>query len=62
MRGAADDTVGARLILFGALNPEPRPQCGTGDCAAPSSAELVEMHESHNARRLGALITRLLPV
>jgi uncharacterized protein with von Willebrand factor type A (vWA) domain len=44
------------------LNPEPRAQWGTGDSAAPEYAELVEMHECRNARQLGALITRLLPV
>ncbi|MDF3298914.1 vWA domain-containing protein [Streptomyces tropicalis] len=44
------------------LNPEPRAQWGTGDSAAPAYAELVEMHECRNARQLGALVSRLLPV
>ncbi|MFI1767022.1 VWA domain-containing protein [Streptomyces sp. NPDC020800] len=44
------------------LNPEPRAQWGTGDSAAPAYAELVEMHECRNARQLGALVERLLPV
>ncbi|MFJ9537675.1 VWA domain-containing protein [Streptomyces sp. NPDC101225] len=50
----------ARRVYW--LNPEPRAQWGTGDSAAPEYAELVEMHECRNARQLGALITRLLPV
>ncbi|MET8245074.1 VWA domain-containing protein [Streptomyces sp. NPDC005202] len=44
------------------LNPEPRTLWGTGDSAAPAYADLVEMHECRNARRLSALISRLLPV
>ncbi|MFF2996375.1 VWA domain-containing protein [Streptomyces sp. NPDC057950] len=44
------------------LNPEPRSQWGTGDSAAPEYAGLVEMHECRNARQLGDLIGRLLPV
>lgn len=44
------------------LNPEPRPQWGTGDSAAPAYAELAEMHECRTARQLSALIGRLLPV
>jgi uncharacterized protein len=50
----------ARRVYW--LNPEPRSLWGTGDSAAPEYAELVEMHECRNARQLGALITRLLPV
>ncbi|MFJ9817658.1 VWA domain-containing protein [Streptomyces sp. NPDC101151] len=50
----------ARRVYW--LNPEPRAQWGTGDSAAPSYAELVEMHECRTARQLGALIARLLPV
>ena len=50
----------ARRVYW--LNPEPRAQWGTGDSAAPEYAELVEMHECRNARQLGALIARLLPV
>ncbi|MCX4766988.1 VWA domain-containing protein [Streptomyces sp. NBC_01275] len=44
------------------LNPEPLPQWGSGDSAAPEYAELVAMHECRNARQLGALVERLLPV
>ncbi|MBD0420116.1 VWA domain-containing protein [Streptomyces sp. TRM S81-3] len=44
------------------LNPEQRSRWGTGDSAAPAYAELVEMHECRNARQLGALVSRLLPV
>jgi len=50
----------ARRVYW--LNPEPHALWGTGDSAAPEYAELVEMHECRNARQLGALITRLLPV
>ncbi|MER6960575.1 VWA domain-containing protein [Streptomyces sp. NPDC000618] len=44
------------------LNPEPRPQWGTGDSAAPEYAELVAMHECRNAHQLGVLVGKLLPV
>jgi uncharacterized protein with von Willebrand factor type A (vWA) domain len=44
------------------LNPEPRALWGTGDSAAPQYAELVGMHECRNARQLGDLVARLLPV
>ncbi|MEU3252513.1 VWA domain-containing protein [Streptomyces sp. NPDC006997] len=44
------------------LNPEPRTQWGTGDSAAPEYAGLVEMHECRNARQLGAIVGRLLPI
>ncbi|MEU7057233.1 VWA domain-containing protein [Streptomyces sp. NPDC046197] len=44
------------------LNPEPRAQWGTGDSAAPAYAGLVGMYECRNARQLGALVSRLLPV
>ncbi|MGW0812266.1 vWA domain-containing protein [Streptomyces viridiviolaceus] len=50
----------ARRVYW--LNPEQRSRWGTGDSAAPAYAELVEMHECRNARQLGALVTRLLPV
>ncbi|EST35673.1 vWA domain-containing protein [Streptomyces roseochromogenus] len=50
----------ARRVYW--LNPESRPQWGTGDSAAPAYADLVEMHECRTARQLSALITRLLPV
>ncbi|MFJ5775547.1 VWA domain-containing protein [Streptomyces sp. NPDC093094] len=50
----------ARRVYW--LNPEPRPQWGTGDSVAPQYAELVEMHECRNARQLGEIVGRLLPV
>ncbi|MFH8561534.1 VWA domain-containing protein [Streptomyces sp. NPDC017988] len=50
----------ARRVYW--LNPEPRSQWSTGDSAAYAYAELVEMHECRNARQLGELIARLLPV
>ncbi|MER7194628.1 vWA domain-containing protein [Streptomyces flaveolus] len=50
----------ARRVYW--LNPEQRSRWGTGDSAAPEYAELVEMHECRNARQLGTLVTRLLPV
>ncbi|MFD9000143.1 VWA domain-containing protein [Streptomyces sp. NPDC059582] len=54
--------IAARARRLYWLNPEPRGQWGTGDSAAPSYAELVEMHECRNVRQLGALVGRLLPV
>ncbi|MFH9084977.1 VWA domain-containing protein [Streptomyces sp. NPDC017673] len=50
----------ARRVYW--LNPEPRDRWGTGDSAAPSYAELVEMHECRTAAQLSALIAGLLPV
>ncbi|MFJ6080343.1 VWA domain-containing protein [Streptomyces sp. NPDC092369] len=50
----------ARRVYW--LNPEPRAQWGTGDSAALDYAGLVEMFECRNARQLGALVARLLPV
>ncbi|MDX3780932.1 VWA domain-containing protein [Streptomyces europaeiscabiei] len=44
------------------LNPESPGQWGTGDSAAHVYAEIVDMHACRNARRLGELVTRLLPV
>ncbi|MDX3695925.1 VWA domain-containing protein [Streptomyces europaeiscabiei] len=44
------------------LNPESPDQWGTGDSAADVYAEIVDMHACRNARRLGELVTRLLPV
>ncbi|WP_328840345.1 VWA domain-containing protein [Streptomyces europaeiscabiei] len=44
------------------LNPESPGQWGTGDSAADVYAEIVDMHACRNARRLGELVTRLLPV
>ncbi|MGW7256634.1 VWA domain-containing protein [Streptomyces sp. NPDC054834] len=59
---AAVRHVAGRARRFYWLNPEPRPQWGTGDSAAPAYAELVEMHECRTAGQLGGLIGRLLPV
>ncbi|HET9381187.1 MAG TPA: VWA domain-containing protein [Streptomyces sp.] len=50
----------ARRVYW--LNPERGSLWGTGDSAAPGYAELVEMHECRNARQLGTLVSRLLPV
>ncbi|MEV7886831.1 vWA domain-containing protein [Streptomyces sp. NPDC002817] len=50
----------ARRVYW--LNPEQHAQWGTGDSAAPEYAELVEMHECRNAKQLGALVGRLLPI
>ncbi|MEU2079184.1 VWA domain-containing protein [Streptomyces sp. NPDC013489] len=44
------------------LNPEQPSLWGTGDSVAPAYADLVEMRPCRNARQLGALIGRLLPV
>ncbi|SPF04679.1 VWA domain-containing protein [Streptomyces sp. MA5143a] len=44
------------------LNPESPELWSTGDSAAHVYAEVVEMHACRNARRLGELVTRLLPV
>ncbi|MFF1508583.1 VWA domain-containing protein [Streptomyces sp. NPDC058326] len=44
------------------LNPEQPSLWGTGDSVAPAYASLVEMRPCRNARQLGALIGRLLPV
>ncbi|MGV9264181.1 VWA domain-containing protein [Kitasatospora sp. NPDC003701] len=50
----------ARRVYW--LNPEQPSLWGEGDSAAPAYAEVVEMHSCRNARRLGELITRLLPI
>lgn len=50
----------ARRVYW--LNPEPRERWGTGDSEAPAYAETAEMRECRDARQLGALISRLLPV
>lgn len=50
----------ARRVYW--LNPEARPQWGTGDSAAYEYAELVEMHECRNVRQLSELVGRLLPI
>ncbi|MFB6900658.1 VWA domain-containing protein [Streptomyces hydrogenans] len=44
------------------LNPEQPALWGTGDSVAPLYAELVDMRPCRNARQLGELIGRLLPV
>lgn len=43
------------------LNPEPRRMWGSGDSAATSYAEFVEMVECRNAAQLTEFVTRLLP-
>ncbi|MGW2374943.1 vWA domain-containing protein [Kitasatospora sp. NPDC001683] len=50
----------ARRVFW--LNPEQPALWSTGDSAAPAYADVVEMHSCRNARRLGELIARLLPV
>ncbi|MGW7074406.1 vWA domain-containing protein [Streptomyces sp. NPDC054866] len=55
-------TVASRARKVYWLNPERRAQWQTGDSAAGTYAELVEMYECRNARQLSALIGRLLPV
>ncbi|RJQ81033.1 VWA domain-containing protein [Pseudonocardiaceae bacterium YIM PH 21723] len=44
------------------LNPEHRKQWGTGDSATDEYTEVIEMHECRNARQLGTLVSRLIPV
>ncbi|KJK59215.1 von Willebrand factor A [Saccharothrix sp. ST-888] len=50
----------ARRVYW--LNPERIELWSTGDSAAHAYAGLVEMHPCRNARRLGELVARLLPV
>ncbi|MBV6701239.1 VWA domain-containing protein [Kitasatospora aureofaciens] len=50
----------ARRVYW--LNPEQPALWPTGDSAALAYAGVVEMHSCRNARRLGELIARLLPV
>lgn len=59
---AALRRVAARARRVHWLNPESPSQWGTGDSAAHTYAEVVDMHACRNARRLGELVTRLLPV
>ncbi|MDW8805649.1 VWA domain-containing protein [Streptomyces scabiei] len=54
--------IAARARRVHWLNPESPEQWGTGDSAALVYAEIVDMHACRNARRLGELVTRLLPV
>ncbi|MEU4269302.1 VWA domain-containing protein [Streptomyces sp. NPDC026092] len=44
------------------LNPEQPALWSTGDSVAHAYAELVDMHSCRNARQLGELVGRLLPV
>ncbi|MGW6054704.1 vWA domain-containing protein [Streptomyces sp. NPDC055189] len=55
-------TIASRARQLYWLNPEGRAQWRTGDSAAGTYAEYVEMYECRNARQLSALIGRLLPV
>lgn len=55
-------TIASRARQVYWLNPEGRAQWQTGDSAAGTYAEFVEMYECRNARQLSALIGRLLPV
>jgi hypothetical protein len=50
----------ARRVFW--LNPERTERWSTGDSAATAYAEIVEMHQCRNARRLSELVARLLPV
>lgn len=50
----------ARRVFW--LNPERPALWTTGDSAALTYADVVEMHSCRNAHRLGELIARLLPV
>ncbi|MFJ9454406.1 VWA domain-containing protein [Kitasatospora sp. NPDC101447] len=50
----------ARRVIW--LNPEQASLWSTGDSAAHAYADVVDMHPCRNARRLGELIARLLPV
>ncbi|MFE2728269.1 VWA domain-containing protein [Kitasatospora sp. NPDC059327] len=50
----------ARRVYW--LNPESPSLWGEGDSAARAYANVVEMHACRDARRLGELIARLLPV
>ncbi|MDX2517307.1 VWA domain-containing protein [Streptomyces stelliscabiei] len=54
--------IAARARRVHWLNPESPEQWGTGDSAALVYAEIVDMHACRNARRLGELVTRLIPV
>ncbi|MFF2302699.1 VWA domain-containing protein [Streptomyces sp. NPDC058128] len=59
---AALKTLADRARRVHWLNPEQPSLWGTGDSVAPAYADLVEMRPCRNARQLGALIGRLLPV
>ncbi|MGP4017615.1 vWA domain-containing protein [Saccharopolyspora sp. 5N708] len=50
----------ARRVYW--LNPEQTARWSTGDSAAHAYADIVEMHQCRNARRLSELVARLLPV
>ncbi|WP_229870765.1 vWA domain-containing protein [Streptomyces longisporoflavus] len=55
-------TIASRARKLYWLNPENRAQWQTGDSAAGTYAEFVDMYECRNARQLSALIGRLLPI
>ncbi|MFC9384445.1 VWA domain-containing protein, partial [Streptomyces sp. NPDC057020] len=59
---AALKTIADRARRVHWLNPEQPSLWGTGDSVAPAYTDLVEMRPCRNARQLGALIGRLLPV
>lgn len=50
----------ARMVCW--LNPEPRSPWSTGDSVALLYAEPVEMHPCRNARELGDLVGRVMPL
>ncbi|MEW2395580.1 VWA domain-containing protein [Streptomyces sp. NPDC046862] len=54
--------IAARARRVHWFNPEAPAHWSTGDSAAHAYAEVVDMHACRNARRLGELVTRLLPV
>lgn len=54
--------IAARARRVHWLNPEQPALWSTGDSAALAYAEVVDMHPCRNARRLGELVARLLPV
>ncbi|GAA1267354.1 VWA domain-containing protein [Kitasatospora nipponensis] len=59
---AALRTIAARARRVYWLNPEQPDRWASGDSAALRYAEHVEMHPCRNARRLGELVARLLPL
>ncbi|GAA2362222.1 VWA domain-containing protein [Saccharopolyspora halophila] len=50
----------ARRVFW--LNPEAESRWATGDSAAHAYADIVDMHECRNTRRLAHLVSTLLPV
>ncbi|MGA5065456.1 VWA domain-containing protein [Streptomyces exfoliatus] len=59
---AALERIAGRARRVHWLNPEQPSLWGTGDSVAPAYAGLVDMRPCRNARQLGALVGRLLPV